>query len=140
DNFNIILPKHTITIGGSYESFKFGNSFNLTGYGATLFSDADIQTFKDSVPVSGKYVFGAYPLDVDVAGARAAAKTDKWTWYYITVAQLSVYIQDEWKAADNLRVTYGVRLDAPMYNNAKYVQPDGTTSTPPLQNNDTLTL
>ena len=50
DNFNIILPKHTLTIGTSYESFKFANSFNLTGYGATLFSDADIQTFKDSVP------------------------------------------------------------------------------------------
>ena len=52
NNFNIILPKHTLTIGASYESFKFGNSFNLTGYGPTLFSDADIQTFKHSVPVS----------------------------------------------------------------------------------------
>ena len=140
DNFNIILPKHTITIGGSYESYKFGNSFNLTGYAATLFSDADIQTFKDSVPVGGSYVFGAYPLDVDVATAKAAAAADKWTWYYITVAQLSGYIQDEWKATDNFRVTYGLRIDAPMYNNAKYVQPDGTTSSPTLQNNDNLTL
>ncbi|MEO6721095.1 MAG: TonB-dependent receptor, partial [Ferruginibacter sp.] len=30
DNFNIILPNHTLTIGTSYESFKFANSFNLT--------------------------------------------------------------------------------------------------------------
>ncbi|CAN5440793.1 carboxypeptidase regulatory-like domain-containing protein [soil metagenome] len=140
DNFNIILPKHTITIGGSFESFKFANSFNLTGYGATLFSDADIQTFKDSVPASGKYVFGAYPLDVDVAGARAAAQADKWSWYYITVAQLSAYVQDEWKATENLRVTYGLRMDIPMYLNSKFQQPDGTTSSPTLQNNDNLTL
>ena len=140
DNFNIILPKHTLTIGGSYESFKFGNSFNLTGYAATLFSDADIQTFKDSVPVSGNYVFGAYPLDVDVATATAAGKADKWTWYYITVAQASAYIQDEWKASDNLRVTYGLRMDVPIYMGAKYVQPDGTSSSPTLQNNDNLTL
>jgi len=140
DNFNIILPKHTLTIGGSYESFKFGNSFNLTGYGATLFSDADIQTFKDSVPVSGNYVFGAYPLDVDVAAATASGKADKWTWYYITVAQASAYIQDEWKASDNLRVTYGIRMDIPVYMGASYKQPDGTTSSPTLQNNDNLTL
>ena len=140
DNFNIILPKHTITIGGSYESFKFANSFNLTGYGATLFSDADIQVFKDSVPNSGKYVFGAYPLDVDVNAARAAGKADKWTWYYITVAQASVYLQDEWKASDNLRVTYGLRMDIPLYMGSKYQQPDGTTNSPTLPNNDNLTL
>ena len=140
DNFNIILPKHTITIGASYESFKFANSFNLVGYGPALFSDADIQTFKDSVPVSGAYVFGAYPLDVDVAGATAAAKNDKWSWYYLTVAQISAYIQDEWKITDNFRLTYGLRLDAPKYSNSKFVQPDGTTNSPTLPNNDNLTL
>jgi hypothetical protein len=140
DNFNIILPKHTITIGASYESFKFGNSFNLTGYGATLFSDADIQVFKDSVPVSGNYVFGAYPLDADVAAAQAAGKADKWTWYYITVAQISAYLQDEWKPTDNLRITYGLRMDIPKYINSKYQQPDGTTTSPTVQNNDELTL
>ena len=140
DNFNIILPKHTLTIGTSYESFKFANSFNLTGYGATLFSDADIQTFKDSVPKSGKYVFGAYPLDIDVAGATAAGKNNKWTWYDLTVAQYSLYLQDEWKATENLRVTYGLRMDVPLYMNSKYMQPDGTTNTPTLPNNDNLTL
>lgn len=140
DNFNIILPKHTITIGASYESFKFANSFNLTGYGSTLFSDADIQTFKDSVPRSGNYVFGSYPLDVDVNAAAAAGKADKWTWYYITVAQASAYIQDEWKASDNLKVTYGLRIDKPIYMGASYKQPDGTVSSPTLQNTDNLTL
>ncbi|MEO6549180.1 MAG: TonB-dependent receptor [Ferruginibacter sp.] len=140
DNFNIILPNHTITIGTSYESFKFANSFNLTGYGATLFSDADIQTFKDSVPASGAYVFGAYPLDVDVAAANSAGKTNKWTWYDLTVAQYSLYLQDEWKANENFRVTYGVRMDIPLYMGSKYIQPDGTTNTPTLPNNDNLTL
>jgi len=140
NNFNIILPKHTITIGGSYESYKFANSFNLTGYAATLFSDASIRTFLDSVPVGGKYVFGAYPLDVDVNTARAAATANKWNWYYITVAQLSGYIQDEWKAGDNLRVTLGLRIDAPLYNGSKFVGADGTTGSPTLQNSDNLVL
>jgi hypothetical protein len=140
NNFNIILPKHNITLGASYESFKFGNSFNLTGYGPALFSDADIQTFKDSVPVSGSYVFGAYPLDVDVAGAIAANKADKWSWYYLTVAQISAYVQDEWKVSDHFRVTYGLRMDVPKYSNSRFEQPDGTSFSPTLPNNDNLTL
>lgn len=82
DNFNVFLKNHTLTAGFSYEQFKFGNSFNLTGYGPTLFSEADIQTFKDSVPGSRPFVFGAYPLDVDVNYARNRARADQWSWYY----------------------------------------------------------
>ncbi len=147
NNFNIITPKHTLTIGASYESFKFGNSFNLTGYGPALFSDADIQKFKDSVPQSRPYVFDfpqfgvlGYPIDFDVTGAAAAAKTDKWSWYYLTVAQISAYIQDEWKVSNNFRLTYGIRMDVPKYLNSRQVQPDGTTSKPTVANNDNLTL
>jgi len=147
NNFNIILPRHTLTIGASYESFKFGNSFNLTGYGPTLFSDVDIQKFKDSVPVSNAIVFDfpqfgvwGYPLDVDVAGAATAAANNKWTWYYLTVAQISAYLQDEWKVTDNFRLTYGLRMDIPKYSNSRFVQPDGTTNSPTLPNNTPLTL
>ncbi|HLG40775.1 MAG TPA: hypothetical protein VI461_13945, partial [Chitinophagaceae bacterium] len=79
NDFTLYKQNHTITFGASYESFKFGNSFNLTGYGPTLFGDIDIQTFKDSVPVGGAVVFGAYPLDVDVNFAKNHAAADKWT-------------------------------------------------------------
>lgn len=130
DNFTIILPNHTLTFGASYESFKFANSFNLTGYGATLFSNADIQTFKDSVPASGAYVFGAYPLDVDVNYAKNRAAANQWTFYYLTVAQLSAYAQDEFKIGKNFRLTYGLRVDMPHYGNASFKDPqfngDGT--------------
>lgn len=150
NDFNVYLKSHTLTAGVSYESFKFANSFNLTGYGPTLFGDIDIQTFKDSVPVGGAVVFGAYPLDVDVNYARKRAAADKWTWYYITVAQLSAYLQDEWKAGKNFKVTLGLRIDKPLYNNASFkspnFNPDGTFAgnytegDPTLQNNDNLTL
>ncbi|HET9057103.1 MAG TPA: carboxypeptidase regulatory-like domain-containing protein [Chitinophagaceae bacterium] len=140
DNFNVFAKNHTLTFGASYESFKFGNSFNLVGYGPALFSDADIQTFKDSVPTGGAYVFGAYPLDVDVTAAGAAAQADKWAWYYLTVGQISAYAQDEWQVTDKFRLTYGIRADVPQYFNARYVAPDGSTSKPTVQNNDNLTL
>jgi hypothetical protein len=69
DNFNIFLNKHSLTFGAAFESFKFANSFNLVGYGPAIFYDADIQLFKDSIPVGGQYVFNfgpgtGYPLDV----------------------------------------------------------------------------
>ena len=150
DNFNIFLNKHTLTIGASFESFKFANSFNLTGYGPAIFSDADIQTFKDSVPVGGAYVFGAYPLDVDVNYARNHAASGQFTWYYLTVGQIGTYIQDEWQVSNRFRLTYGVRMDIPQYFNSSFKDPklnaDGTfaggytTGSPTLPNTDNLTL
>ncbi|MEI9912095.1 MAG: TonB-dependent receptor [Bacteroidota bacterium] len=150
NDFTIYKKNHTITAGLSYESFKFGNSFNLTGYGPTLFGDIDIQTFKDSVPVGGAVVFGAYPLDVDVNYAKNHAAADQWTWYYLTVGQLSAYIQDEWQASERFRLTYGLRIDRALYFNSSYnsanINGDGTfagsftTGDPTVPNNDNLTL
>ena len=142
NDFNLYKKNHSFTFGASFESFKFGNSFNLTGYAATLFSDADIQTFKDSVPVGGAYVFGAYPLDIDVATAKAAAAANQWTWYYLTVGQFSLYAQDEWQINDRFRLTYGVRMDKPVYFKDKFefVPAGGTASSPTLPNNDPLVL
>ncbi|THU41485.1 TonB-dependent receptor [Niastella caeni] len=150
NNFNMFFNKHTLTVGASFESFKFGNSFNLTGYNATLFSEADIKTFIDSVPASGKYVFGAYPLDVDVAYARNRAAANQWTWYYLTVGQLSAYFQDEMQLSEKFRLTLGLRVDRPFYFNASYrnpvMNPDGSFAgmydegEPTLSNKDNLTI
>jgi hypothetical protein len=150
NDFTIYKKNHTITAGLSYESFKFGNSFNLTGYGPTLFGDIDIQTFKDSVPVGGRVVFGAYPLDVDVNFAKKHAAADQWTWYYLTVGQFSIYAQDEWQASERFRLTYGLRVDKALYFNSSYnsanLNGDGsfagtfTTGDPTVPNNDNLTL
>lgn len=150
NNFNIFLKNHTLTVGGSYELFKFGNSFNLTGYGPALFGDIDIKTFLDSVPRGGNVIFGAYPLDVDVNYANTRSKVPEWTWYYVTVSQLSFYLQDEWSVNSRFRLTYGIRADKPNYFDASYkspnINPNGsfsgtfTEGEPTVPNNDNLTL
>lgn len=144
DNFNIILPKHTLTIGASYEQFKFGNSFNLTGFGFTVFSGVDINTFLTNVAA------GTYDANVEYAENRVAA--DQWTWYYLTVGQVSAYLQDEFSVANNFKLTYGVRFDKALYfpSKASYNSPnvnqDGTfagtfvTGSPTVPNTDNLTL
>jgi hypothetical protein len=102
------------------------------------------------VPVGGRYVFGAYPLDVDVNYAKNHAANDQWTWYYLTVGQLSAYLQDEWQMGERFRITYGLRVDKALYSNASYSTPnlnaDGTfagsfiTGEPTVPNNDNLVL
>lgn len=150
DNFNVFLNKHTLTFGASFESFKFANSFNLTGYGPAIFWNADIQMFKDSVPGGHNYVFGGYPLDADVAYARNHAASGQFTWYYLTVGQIGAYAQDEWQISNRFRLTYGLRIDAPEYFNSHFKDPklntDGsfaggyTEGRPTLPNNDDLKL
>jgi Carboxypeptidase regulatory-like domain len=124
NNFTFILPNHTITAGASFESYKFLNSFNLTAYGLNIFSASDISIFKSNVPVDGPYVFGAYPLSVDVNQARYRANLNLWTTYNLTVSQLSAYLQDEWKMSKNFRLTYGLRVDAPSYSKASFKDPN----------------
>ncbi|MEO6637846.1 MAG: carboxypeptidase regulatory-like domain-containing protein, partial [Ginsengibacter sp.] len=149
DNFNIFLKNHSLTIGGSFESFKFANSFNLVAYGPSTFNQIDIQTFKDSVPVGGNVVFGAYPLDVDVNTATTRAAANAWSLAKLTVGQISGYIQDEWAVSNKFRLTYGIRMDIPQYFNASFSDPSFnngvftgtyTTGSPTIQNNDNLAL
>ncbi len=156
NDFNLYRGKHSFTFGASYETFKFGNSFNLVAYSPATFFDGDIQLFKDSVPVGGGYVFnfgsGGVPLDVFADVAKNRALADKWTWYYLKVGQLSVYAQDEIQAGKKLKFTVGLRIDKPLYfdKQFKFEEPkinnDGTyggtttVSSPTLPNNDNLTL
>ncbi len=156
DNFNIILPKHTLTFGASYESFKFANSFNLQGYGNGIFSNFNsIGDFLTKVPNDDPFLLkpdfsGLEPISAAQSYAKNRAAAGVWTFYYLTVAQYSAYAQDEWKAGKNFRVTYGLRVDAPSYNNARYKTPnlnlDGTfkgtflEGSPTIANNDNQVL
>jgi hypothetical protein len=149
NNFNMFFKNHTVTAGASFESFKFANSFNLTGYSGTIFSTIDINDFITNVPASGPYDANG-SLDDYVKYARNRGMADQWTWYYLTVGQLSAYLQDEWQVTDHFRVTAGLRMDIPFYFNASFRSPvmnnDGTfggkydEGEPTLPNKDSLTL
>lgn len=105
DNVTIALSKHTLTVGGSFEKFTFANSFNLTGYGYDVFSEIDIADFMQ----------GGYPAAGDVTYAKNAAAAGQWTWSYFTVGQAGLYAQDAWKISPTFKLTYGLRVDKPIY-------------------------
>jgi hypothetical protein len=105
DNVTVALSEHTLTFGASYEQFTFANSFNLTGYGFDIFNEIDLTPFLQ----------GGYPAAADVTYAKNAAAAGQWTWSYFTVAQAGVYAQDAWKLSPTFKLTYGLRVDKPIY-------------------------
>ncbi|MBI2730384.1 MAG: TonB-dependent receptor [Sphingobacteriales bacterium] len=157
NDFNIYAKNHTITLGASYESFKFNNSFNLTGYGFNMFlGDVDISDFVTKVPTSQPLWFGVFNLDQFATYAKNRATANVWNSYDVSVGQLSAYAQDDWQVTDKFKLTYGLRIDKPLYNNASYKAPDVqgdvfasnagtflgtyTGGTPTVLNNSDLTL
>ena len=81
-----------------------------------------------------RFAFGSPQCDADNeispdrsvnAGARPEAT--------FTAGQLGLYLQDEWKATDDLRVTLGLRADLPVFPSTPVVNPlvSGTTGARP---------
>ncbi|MDH5415606.1 MAG: TonB-dependent receptor, partial [Flavobacteriaceae bacterium] len=112
DNMNFYKGDHTFTVGFSFEKFQFDNSFNLTAYGFDLFGSVDIADFDTN----------AFAAARDNAEAVFAANNSMpegtpggWTLSETNVGQMAFYVQDEWNASDKFKLTYGVRVDKPLF-------------------------
>lgn len=98
DNFSWYLGNHTLTAGFNYEYYKFANLFCQDFYGSYYFANPDdffagnIQRFRFGKGVNkDKYVpeFGA--------------------------GQFGLYVQDKWNVTDKFDLTYGLRIDMPLF-------------------------
>ncbi len=109
DNLTKSFGKHTITIGTHNEGFKFRNLFLNNGQGYYLFGPTGtagttgfrtgIQNFEEG---RSTRVQASYPT------ANNGEATFK-------AAQLGFYAQDEYTPISNLRLTYGLRVDIPVF-------------------------
>lgn len=97
DNFTIPFGAHRVTLGSQNQFYKFRNLFGQNSTGFWTFGTVDslrigrARTYQVGVPQSGD---GA-------VRARAAA--------------YSGYLQDEWAASNRLNITYGLRVDVPVF-------------------------
>ena len=108
DNFNYYLGDHVITAGGSFEKFMFKNSFNLGAYdGVFRPGYTDIDEFKKAIESDD--------FRNKVNEARATADAGNWSWAYTNVGQVAAFIQDKWKVNEKFTLTYGVRMDMPLF-------------------------
>ncbi len=115
NNLTYVKGDHTYTLGFSYEKFEFDNSFNLGVYG-----------YSDDRGYAGAFgAFGSVGDFIDavnngligdaIAGAQSTFDANSWSLAETNVGQMSFYVQDEWFVNDKFKLTYGVRMDKPLY-------------------------
>ncbi|GAA4835698.1 TonB-dependent receptor plug domain-containing protein [Algivirga pacifica] len=102
DDFTYYTAKHTITAGTNIEVFKFNNSFNLFYYPWHMFFSVEdfLNTTKE---------------DMDFNAQVTAAQENDYAMAEVDVAQAAFYVQDEFQATDNFKLTLGLRMDIPIY-------------------------
>lgn len=115
DDFKVYLDQHVITVGLSYESFQFNNSFNLFYYPGHTFNSMD-EFIAASDPTDSTYV--------DYNAEVTNSQQNDYKLDEVDIAQFSLYAQDEWQALDNLLLTVGLRMDMPIYYTEPKSNPD----------------
>jgi len=112
DNVNIYAGKHTLTLGASFEKFSFDNSFNLGAYDGVFGPGyASVQDFVTAT--------ASADFKTSVANAKATFQRGQWALAQTAVGQLGVYAQDEFVFNPKFTLTYGLKIDLPMYFDTK---------------------
>ena len=121
NNFTWFRGRHSLTLGANFESFGFFNSFNIFRngvfflpppagpgqFGGTTFSSLD-QFFRRTDPLA--------PFAADsFIDFRTFVGSGPFKGENIDVGQLGLYVQDEFLVNERLNLTFGVRVDFPMY-------------------------
>ena len=123
DNFEIYSGRHTITIGTHNEFYGVRNTFVPFNYGSYEFNSMeDFLTDQNS-----SFYIRSYSLvDNEIGDDTDAAAI-------FNAGQLGLYVQDEFQAADNFKVTLGVRADLPFYDDVPVNEAFNTETIPLLE-------
>lgn len=108
DNFEIYKGQHTITLGTHNEYYDIYNLFMRRAFGDYTYNH--LQDFLND-STSDDYRL-SYSLNDNIRGdgSNAAAK--------FNFMQLGFYVQDEYQATENLKVTAGLRVDIPIFTDS----------------------
>lgn len=103
DNFDIYAGKHKITVGTDNEFFNTTNVFLRAYYGAYYYNS--VSDFLNNGPLSQYHVSYSTKGGNDLAPGK------------VHFGQFGVYGQDNWDVSSNFHLTYGLRIDLPVYFN-----------------------
>lgn len=108
DNLTWNKGSHTFTFGTHNEFFKMANLFIRENYGSYVYNSLEdflaLGTANEVAPYEYNYSFSRE----DITGSK------RWAPEF-SAAQLSLYAQDEWDMTDRFRLTYGLRMDVPIF-------------------------
>ena len=111
DNLSYFAGAHILTAGVNYERFNFINGFNLQRYGYQRLELVDF--FANTRPGTAT---NPNPNFLDLNAQATAGGKQPVKQVDVTVAQLGIYLQDEYQVSPALKLTLGVRADMPIYN------------------------
>lgn len=114
DNLKLLVGNHTFTLGTHNEFFKFRNLFVSNYNGRYRFSS--LQNFYDNKPNN---IDITYPI---ASGELPSAR--------FKAAQLGFYFQDEIQVDQSFRLTAGLRVDVPIFNDKPANNPAVAASFP----------
>ncbi len=121
DNFSYYAGNHTLTGGVSYEYQRVGNMF-MPG-SASYYAFNSLNDFiNNKAPAAFSYTFSLVPGQDAVYSAN------------LKIGQLGIYAQDEYNVNQNLKLTFGLRIDKPIYPEQPLSNPNIAALTFPDQN------
>jgi hypothetical protein len=101
DNLTIYKGKHTITVGANAEFYKIKNTFIQYAFGGYTYSSID------------DFLANTKPTTYQINYTTADSTNREGVGF--KAAQIGVYAQDEWNIRRNFTLTYGVRVDVPVF-------------------------
>jgi uncharacterized protein (UPF0333 family) len=113
DIFTLYKGRHEITFGTQNSIKKFENGFSPSYEGVYQFNSvADFYASAAGTKAPAKY-FLSYTMTKDGSFPLVGPKE----------TDLGVFAQDKWRVNNNFTLTYGLRIDAPLYQNTFYYNP-----------------
>lgn len=110
DNLTWTKGEHAITFGTHNEFFRMANLFIANNYGSYTYASLNdflsVGTANEIMPSNYNYSYSRE----DITG------TKRWTPKF-GAAQLGFYVQDDWSVTNLFRLTYGLRVDVPLFFN-----------------------
>ncbi len=110
NNFSAFLGRHTVTVGTSNEFYSFSNGFTPWWNGYYQFRSAEDFLAHINAPnpaAPGVPQPREFRIQYSLTGGVPFAE--------VSAAQVGFYVQDEWRALPNVKLTAGLRVDMPIF-------------------------
>jgi hypothetical protein len=129
DNVTKYMGKHTLLFGVNYEHFKSENLFFSGSNGVYIFNSLDefYNAANESLALNGAPSKVNLPVRTQFRYSALAGGAEP--MQILESDKIDLYVQDDFKVNDDLRITYGIRATSVSFKDTALENPDVTAMT-----------